>query len=61
MKNLFYCFQIALTILIGFCGLILLIGGICMSSLIASLMGAVALILPLITWINEEKNLGGHL
>lgn len=61
MKNFFYYFQITLIILIGFCGLTLLIGGFCVGSLISSLIGAAALILPVITWIDKKKNLGGHL
>lgn len=43
MKTFFYFFEMILTVLIGVCGLILLIGGICMGSTVAIAFGSLAL------------------
>lgn len=49
-QTFFFYLQIILTVLSGFCGLTLLIGGIYMHSFMASFIGACGLVLPLI-WI----------
>lgn len=49
-KNIFYYLQVLSLILVGFCGLTLLIGGICMSSIIPIGIGfacfAFAILIP---------------
>lgn len=47
-NNLFYFLQIFLVVILGFCGLILLITGVCMHKPIPSIMGILFLIMPLI-------------
>lgn len=48
MKKVFYYAQIILTVLVGFCGLTLLIGGICMGAWMPIVFGSITLLFSLI-------------
>lgn len=47
MKTFYFYFQLILFVIIGFCGLTLIIGGLCMSSWTPVILGCIGLGLPL--------------
>lgn len=48
MTKLFYYMELILIILIGSCGIFLLIGGICLHNVISILFGILFIILPIL-------------
>ena len=54
MKNLCY-FELVLYVLIGACGLALLIGGICMKALISIIIGIAGIAFPIVMiWFDKK-------
>lgn len=48
-RTFFYYLQVVLVTISGFCGLLLIIGGICMQSVLAATIGCCSMVLPILT------------
>lgn len=55
MKTFFFYLELVLTILIGFCGVALLIGGIFMNSVMSIVLGIAGIIFPVMILIIDRK------
>lgn len=55
MKKLFYYSEIVLTVIIGICGIIMILGGLYIGSLIPIILGTFGAIFPTLLLLNKDR------